>query len=613
MKTIALFSLGLVFLTIPLFSQSALDKPLKKGDAKDKTEIKTVKCYDVAEFSFEMKSARMAVNNPYLAYQLRVVIRPQAGRSDAPKDAVATINGFFYGNDLYVARWMATEPDGQYEYLATVARPEGDDSLEFIGKFSIKGESSALSAGPLKVSDKHAIWLSDRRGNPFFLMGVWSHGGIDIACITGRQFGPWHSVNPADFNSYYDTAVGEGYIDKQGVPSQKYYDQIDTLLDGLKTDMINMVNITADHMGWGFQCASNWHGKRAGEVKEPFRYDPNSGLIWDYFLEGARQRGIYVKINLQEFCQGSYTQHPFNAIKDVNMSAARERPDDMTTNPVAREAWEKWVTYLTRRYSAFDNVLFQMGNEPPGDGYKLGFDAWKAFDRWTMDIVKSSSARPILYTSGAPVGTAQLNQADYDVDHHNNRKFGAMSCFFIKRNRELPYHVEEIEAYNGKNKDEWLKNCRYLKFAMFAQGGYASALVMWGWKDNRDGTGDAWTRYMQSTKSLAEYVKPALPNLFDLKPDDSIIAQIPGELAKCIRSDNEVFVYFQKRDKNSKMEPLPDQLILKLSDGKAVVNWFDPSAGKYSSAQPAAIKDGVLRLTPPIEYVDDFAVWVSIK
>ncbi|HHN47170.1 MAG TPA: DUF5060 domain-containing protein [Planctomycetes bacterium] len=583
-------------------------KPFRNWEVKDVTPRgRILQRYDFHEVTIALQPGAMNnMENPYTDAEMTVVYT-KSGDAAAP----VRVPGFYYGFGQYRARALLLE-EGAHSYSAEITRTGTNAPLKFTGSFSVRGASRDLSKGPLMVSEKNPIWLADRNGEPFFLAGVWAHSGLDAADMAGLYSAAWQDVKPGTFNGFYEAAKSNGFIDGNGAPTNKYFKEMDGLLDYFVQNRINMVNITADHMAWGFQTASNWHGKKAGEFKEPYRYDPNSGLIWDYFLASARRKGIYVKINLQEFCQGKYDQHPFNAIDGVNMSREWEQPDDMVTNAGAVDAWKRWVRYIVSRYSAYNNVHFQMGNEPPGDGYRLGQDRWKEFDRMTMETVKEAASYPVLYASGAPVGTGQLDQADYDVDHHNNRKFGAASCFFIKRNRQVPYHVEEIEAYNGRNGDEWVTNCRYLKFVTFVQGAYASALVMWRWRlpgrDSRIMEG-----FLASSRALHAFVEPVLPELFELNPDDGFIETAPAEIARGLRSEKRFIVYLQKRDKNSRNAPLPEELVLKLPDGRAVVEWFDTQSGKYLPALRSTVKDGKLAMRPPATFNDDIALRVTVE
>lgn len=606
--------------------------PLKPGDVTNSTTLKTACRFDMAEFVVEVKPDMLAGRNPYAPYMMEVSIRKPLALGEVPPlipKALATCEGFYAGENRFVARWLAHLPPGTYAYQlgfmsivsppppAATGNPSSrinlPESLTFAGEFTIAGESTALCKGPLQVSANNPIWFADRDGKPVFFCGAWAHSSLDISQLLGHQYGAWGETKPETFNKYIDLPTASGHLEKDGRATAKYFAEIDKLVADLAAHRTTMVCVTADHMGWGFQSASNWKGKRAGEFTDPFSYDPNAGKIWDYFLEAARQKGIYVKINLMEFCQGRYAQHPFRAIPGVDLQRKSEKIDDVINNKIARIAWSSWVRYLTSRYGAFSNVHFQMGNEPPGDWYERPEDEWKAMDKETMDSIKRTAGYPVLYSSGAPVGTNQLLQADYDVEHANPRGLGGASCYIYKRPRKLPFHIEEIEAYNGQNKDLWLANCRYEKFACFAQGFYASALVMWSWKKSDD----TLDRYHASTLSIMAFVDPVLNDLFDFAPDNTIIAGAPAEVALSLVSKKHAMVYMQKDDPNIKpaadAKPLPATLLLKLPDGSVTVNWFDPSTGKYLAPIPAEIKNGALELTPPAIYTDDIALRISRK
>ncbi len=566
--------------------------------------------FDVAEFAVVLDAKSLEAVNPYTACTLDLEIRRPGDTDGSAGETIVRAAGFYAGDGRYLARWLADGPQGRYTYRLRLSRQGAGKPAVFEGEFRIAGESSAASRGPLRVSRRNPIWFADRDGEPVFLSGAWSHSSLDIASITGQGFGPWYDTDPAIFNRYYDHAVEKGYIDADRRPTPKYFAALDGLLDDLARHRLNLVCVTADHMGWGFQSASNWHGKRAGEFTEPLRYDPSAGRVWDHFLAGAMRRGIYVKINLQEWCQGKYAQHPFNTIEGVNLGKGWEQPDDMLENATARDAWQRWVRYLVSRYGAFNNVHFQMGNEPPGDGYTLGQEKWKAFDRWTMETVKQTAGRSILYCSGAPVGCKPLDQGDYDCLHPTHTGLGGVSSFIFERRRPVPCLIEEIKAYVGKNKAEWVPACRYMKFGAFAQGAYASTLVMWSWKHHDD----ALDQYYASTVALRRFVDPVADDLFELRPDDSFIAAAPAEIAKGIRSPRHAIVYMQKDDGNTEAgPPATKDLRLSLPDGEVTVHWFDPIAGRYLEPARRTVSGGVLSLRPPEAYVDDFAVRVTYE
>ncbi|MFH1377774.1 MAG: PKD domain-containing protein, partial [Planctomycetota bacterium] len=567
--------------------------------------------YNVFEVSVPVTEGQLVGANPYLEFSLEVEIRNGVGA------VVRTKDGFYYGENRYVMRWMADEPAGTYAFTATLSQSNVGQVFTGNGSFSITGESADASKGPIRISDNNPIWFSDRNGDPFLYTLAWSHSALDISSMTGYQYGAWGDTSATNFNFYYDEAVLRGYIDAQGYPTQSYYDELDELIDDLLGARIEMVVLTADHMGWGFQCSTNWHGKRDSEFTEPYRYDPKAGLIWDHFLSRAKERGLYVKINLQEFCQGYYARHPFNHIPGVNMSVRAERPDDMVTHPVANDAWGKWVRYIVGRYGAYNNVQFQMGNEPPGDGSDLTQQQWNDFDLATMNLVKESAAYDVLYASGGPVGIGQPLQADYDVAHHTRHYSSGragISCFTFNHLRNLPYVIEEIPTVPPNTAQPWVEGCRYTMFAAFAQGGYGGTLIMWSWKDSTwPDNNDRINGYYASSTSLMTFADPVIDVLYDFEPDNSFIVSIPGEIGVGMKSDDQWIVYFQKDDFNTSELPSPSatQLSLAIPNGHVTVHWFDPVAGAYLTPETHEATGGLLVITPPSAYVDDFAVRVT--
>lgn len=602
--SIALLAVATLLVVAPSTARETEARPFRSGDAKDATKRGTsVRQYDFHEVTIQLTSSRIGLDNPYTDATLVVEYQPIGSDDEAQK---RTVRGFYYGFGLYKSRFIALEK-GRFAYTARLKRTGTDKELTFKGSVSVRDESKASSRGPLSVSTVNPIWFQDREGKAIYLNGAWSHGSLDINVITGTGGAKWRDTSPGNFNRFADQAIANGFIKADGSPTSKYRKEVEKWIDDLLRHRINWIVVTADHMGWGFQTASNWKGLKAGEFNDPYSYDPNAGLIWDHALEYARQNGLYVKMNLQEFCQGNYAHHPLHDVEGVDLRSADEHPDDLVTNPKGTEAWELWVTYLVSRYSAFSNVSFQMGNEPPGNGCKLGSAKWGEFDKLTMDLVKEVAAYPVLYSSGAPVGGG-VHQGDYRTFHPTHEKFAA-SSFYVEGQDDRPFHNEEILAHNGRNTSEWLLGCRYVKFTSFIAGGHGSALVMW----NGGGWQTAMAGYKESSVSVYNFIGPLLDDLFTLKPDNSFIDTAPAEWAKGMKSDRHFLVYMQRIDqnRNQRIQPLPSKLILKLPDGDAEVHWFDPVKGRYLRGQRARIQGGGLELTPPDSCKDDFALRIT--
>ena len=276
----------------------------------------------------------------------------------------------------------------------------------------------------------------------------------------------------------------------------------------------------------------------------------------------------------------------------------------MVTNPAARDAWRRWVSYLVSRYGAFPNVMFQMGNEPPGDGCRLGGARWGEFDTFTSKTVKSTAVYDVLYSSGAPVGGG-VHQGDYNTYHPTTPGYSAAK--FYSPTKGKPHHNEEIKAYSGGGDvTPWTNGARYVKFASFVAGGHASALVMW--------TADVMmVEYKKSSISLHNFVRPVLGDLFSLKVDDAFIVESPAEFCKGLASEEHFMLYMQKGRGRAKgaNAPLGAQLVLKVPNGDARVYWFDPVAGRYAPPKTITVTDGILRLDPP-EFTDDCALRISL-
>ncbi|MFC1735313.1 DUF5060 domain-containing protein [Candidatus Hydrogenedentota bacterium] len=334
----------------------------------------SVGLYDVFQItlSTSINIATLPNQNPWRDVTVTGTFTKQPGGTPV------NVSGFFYQESpqKFAVRFMPQSP-GSYNYSVGISTGGAPETR--IGSFTVaSAPSDPDNHGVLRINSTNRRQWKYEDGTQCILNGNSLHSGLDPQNLERAPNGIAGLSSYADFDNVAQHADDEGYITiNTNFPTelspytveQHFFDMIDKRLDEYENSAMNYLIVTLTHsdrfMG---NVATNFRGLGEDSFIYPYQYNLPAGEAWDYFLEGARDRGINVKIEVHNYVD-RWSQHPFLAIPGVAAVArtGSEDPIGFITDSTALDAWDKYVRYLNARYGAYSNVIWMMGNEFSGD------------------------------------------------------------------------------------------------------------------------------------------------------------------------------------------------------------------------------------------------------
>ena len=105
------------------------------------------------------------------------------------------------------------------------------------------------------------------------------------------------------------------------------------------------------------------------------RWDPDHLARFKAYLTAAAERGIVVEITFFSATYGNaqWSVSPFNPVNNVNRTTCTElRKLNTMENGNVLDRQRALVRYLARELNGFDNLIYEIQNEPWSDNYDLG-------------------------------------------------------------------------------------------------------------------------------------------------------------------------------------------------------------------------------------------------
>ncbi len=351
------------------------------------------------------------------------------------------------------------------------------------------------------------------------------------------------------------------------------------------------------------------------------------------FVAAAGERGIAVEVTL--FCS-TYSQvqweiHPFNPSNNVNGRPLQDwkRLNTPENNGLA-EIQEKLTRRIVRELAPYDNVFFEIQNEPWADS-PVVVDVLNPFIRgaqqrqWPNSIDRAN-VRSIDFQQKVAewirdeenrLGVKHLIAQNWSNFRDSvpslvsgaqilNFHYAYPEAAIWNRALNLPIGYDETGFIGFLDADYRAQAWRFMLAggALFNNLDYSFSP---GFEDGTDfqpdSPGGGSVNLRRQLKFLAEFMN-GLPFL-KMEPDPLLVAHSPGALAQASSLPGKLHALHLKG-----RGPLP--LKLNLAKGAWRVQWFSPETGMKLNETRVPHQGGVLVLNTPA-FVDDIAVRIEME
>lgn len=259
-----------------------------------------VQRWGIFEFSCEGRTE----GNPFIDYEI-------TGHFQSASENI-TVNGFYDGNGIYKVRFM---PSHEEEYSFTVSGSFSDKS--YSGKFTVT-VPEAGNHGPVRVSNTFYFSYEDQ--TPYYCVGttcyVWHLQSDELIHITLENLkqSPFNKIRFCVFPKHYDYNLGE----------PRSYPYEGTPMDSSVLTKDNFMKYT---------------GKTEGNHWDFSRFNPDYFRHIEYCIAELMKCGIEADIILM---------HPYDRWGFSCMTSEQD---------------ERYLRYVTARFSSFRNVWWALANE----------------------------------------------------------------------------------------------------------------------------------------------------------------------------------------------------------------------------------------------------------
>lgn len=355
------------------------------------------------------------------------------------------------------------------------------------------------------------------------------------------------------------------------------------------------------------------------------RFDPAYLDRLKSFVGQAGKRGIVVELTL--FCatysDKQWAVHPFNPANNVQKLAvpswkALHTPD----NGPAMAYHEKLVRYLVRELNGFDNVFYELQNEPWGDNHVMR----ESINPYLHKELEFSNPVAVVTQQGLAWQSAIAGAIADEESRLPHKHLVAQNI----SNFRLPVRDDDLAPgvsilnFHYAHPDAVTWNAGLGRLIGFDESGFAGTAdatyrrqaweFLWsggglfnsldfsfsvGHEDGRDvqpespGGGGATLR--RQLKVLSDFL-----NRFDLAtlaPDPTFVRQAPGVVARALGVPGKAWgVYVLGR--------APTTLVVNLPKGRWQVEWIDVETGQVSKAEEIRHPGAVAKLPSPPFAVD---------
>jgi hypothetical protein len=335
------------------------------------------------------------------------------------------------------------------------------------------------------------------------------------------------------------------------------------------------------------------------------------------FVAEAQKRGIVVEVNL--FCpfydQILWDANPMNARNNVNGIGKAPRDEVFTLKHADLTAVQKAVTRrIVRELNAFDNVYFEVANEPYFGGITL---------EWQRSIAKlvAETEAPLrsrhLVSMNIANGTARVESPDPHVSIFNFHY--ATPPDAVAANANLRGVIGENET-GFRGRDDVLYRTEGWAF-LLAGGGLYNNLDYSFTPAHPDGTfldytspGGGNPTFRKQMRVLKEFVSSF--DFVRMKPDRSVV-DAPEALAAqaLVEAGRQYAVYLHVpvgKDAPARAASRTAEIRLDLPAGRYRIEWVEPATGAPLRQENLEHAGGRKSLTTPA-FDEDIALAVRLR
>ena len=324
------------------------------------------------------------------------------------------------------------------------------------------------------------------------------------------------------------------------------------------------------------------------------------------FVKKASERGIIVEINL--FCtfyeDEMWLLSPMNELNNINGIGKIDRTDVHTLDRIGNllKVHEDLVRKMVHELNDYDNVYFEICNEPWGHGVKMEWqhhlvniliDAEKNLPN--HHLISLNMLKDIKQTQRPPIGVSIVNfhyasPIEVDLNYSLNLALGDNETGF-KGNDDKPYR---IEAWQFILSGGSLFNHLDYSFAVGYEDGsfkYPAA---------QPGGGSASLR--NQLRILKDFIQSF--DFIHMKPDQITISNLPESATATVLSDpGKSYAVYLVGEKVEEIKAL-------LPTGNYKLQWINTKTGTIDKNENLLHEGGSVKIHPPL-YVEDIALKIN--
>jgi hypothetical protein len=350
--------------------------------------------------------------------------------------------------------------------------------------------------------------------------------------------------------------------------------------------------------------------KSGGNKFDLEKWDENYFNRLKSFVNAAQQRGIIVEFTL--FCpfyeDNEWLLSPMNALNNINGVGNIAMTDVYTLdkNGGLLAIQEKMVQKIVNELKAFDNIIYEICNEPYFGGVTL---AWQQHIAAIISKAESKFAATHLITQNIANGHSKIENPFSEVSVFNFHY--AMPPVAVAMNYDLNKVIGDNETGFRGNTDSayrmeaWrfilaggglYNNLDYSFAAGYEKGNYQ-------YPSNQPGGGS------KALRKQLSYLKRFMESFdfINMRPDSTTVTGgLPSDAISQVLSEpgKQYAIYLYRGDKVN--------LELLLPAGNYECEWLNTLTGKYSDKSFLKNVNGKVTLTSPV-YTEDIALRVWRK
>ncbi|MEO5979410.1 MAG: cellulase family glycosylhydrolase [Chryseolinea sp.] len=323
--------------------------------------------------------------------------------------------------------------------------------------------------------------------------------------------------------------------------------------------------------------------------------------------ESANREDIIIELAL--FCpfydDSQWKISPMNVVNNINNVGAVNKDDVYTLdkNGGLLSYQESMVRKLVTELNGFDNIIFEICNEPYFGGVTL---EWQRHIASIIKATEKSLPFKHLISQNIANDSAVIKNPDPSVSVFNFHY--ATPPHAIRQNYELNKVIGDNETgFKGQADSTYRKEGWQI---IMAGGGLYNNLDYSFTVGHEDGTfqypettpGGGTADLRKQLGSLAAFISRL--HFINMKPDrTSITGGLNGARAYMLSDPGKEYAAYFLHGKAL-------ALSIRLPKGKYTVEWFDPKSGEYVKSMKLNHNGGVAKITSP-EYAWDIALKIS--